>query len=578
MRFNDAFAICSLPVLAACSSSAGGSRPGTEVGQQVSMQGLSKAGQIQHVLLLSIDGMHQVDFANWVAGHPSSTLASLAASGVEYTDAHTTTPSDSFPGMTAPVTGATPKTAGVFYDDSYDRTLYAPGSNCTGNAGTEVVLDESVEFDDSQLFSPINPGNLPMRKHGRDCEPVFPHQFIRVNTVFEVIRAAGGYTAWSDKHPAYDLLNGPSGEGIQDLYTPEINSLIKNGGTANGVNLAATLNLCDGTTNSLPLSKVSDYTTCEPAVTAYDDTKVQAVINEMDGKTSDGTKSAPVPTIFGMNFQQVSVGEKLPVGGYTDATGTPSALLAGAIAHVDSSVGRMVSELQTNGLSASTLIIITAKHGQSPINRSLLHMEAGGQGTADVQDPLGFINNVDPNVDQVVSTFANPNSGNHYAIDGHLQTDDVGIVWLQNQSASNISGVVAALQSNASAIEAASLPPGTIFTSNITSGDALADIFGDPTSHDEVASARAPNVFIQPNLGVIYSGSSKKIAEHGGGSLGDTNVMLLVSNPGLSGSSNSTHVTTTQVAPTILRALGLQPERLEGVRKEGTRALPGVEF
>ena len=159
-----------------------------------------------------------------------------------------------------------------------------------------------------------------------------------------------------------------------------------------------------------------------------------------------------------------------------------------------------------------------------------------------------------------------------------LQTDDVGIVWLQNESPSNITGVVAALQSNASAIEAASLPPGTIFTSNITSGSALADIFGDPTSNDEVASARAPNVVIQPNLGVIYSGSSKKIAEHGGGSLGDTNVTLLVSNPSLSGSSNSTHVTTTQVAPTILSALGLQPEALDGVRKEGTRALPGVEF
>lgn len=42
--------------------------------------------------------------------------------------------------------------------------------------------------------------------------------------MFEVIREAGMRTAWCDKHPAYDILNGPSGAGIQDLFTPEINS------------------------------------------------------------------------------------------------------------------------------------------------------------------------------------------------------------------------------------------------------------------------------------------------------------------------------------------------------------------
>lgn len=40
----------------------------------------------------------------------------------------------------------------------------------------------------------------------------------------QVATAGGLYTAWADKHPAYDLLNGPSGKGIADLYTPEINS------------------------------------------------------------------------------------------------------------------------------------------------------------------------------------------------------------------------------------------------------------------------------------------------------------------------------------------------------------------
>ena len=45
---------------------------------------------------------------------------------------------------------------------------------------------------------------------------------IRVNTVFEVVKAAHLPTAYSEKRPAYDFLNGPSGKGVDDLYTPEI--------------------------------------------------------------------------------------------------------------------------------------------------------------------------------------------------------------------------------------------------------------------------------------------------------------------------------------------------------------------
>jgi arylsulfatase A-like enzyme len=307
---------------------------------------------------------------------------------------------------------------------------------------------------------------------------------------------------------------------------------------------------------------------------------VQAVVNEIEGKTSDGTKAAPVPTILGTNFQEVSVGEKLPVGGYVDANGTPSALLEGAIGHVDDSIGRMVSALKAHHLYESTLIIVSAKHGQSPIDRSKLAMEPGGHGNATVTDPLGFINLADKKVDQVFASFMNPNDGSSPAVEGHLQTDDVGIVWLQNQSHANIAAVVAQLENpaNRTAMFADTLPPGTVFTSNINHGDELADIFGDPTSGDPVAAARAPNVFIQPNWGVIYNGGSKKIAEHGGGTLDDTNVALLVSNPGLSAGVVSKHVTTTQVAPTILRALDLDPDALEAVRKEHTTKLPGLKL
>jgi arylsulfatase A-like enzyme len=348
----------------------------------------------------------------------------------------------------------------------------------------------------------------------------------------------------------------------------------------NGVDLTGTLALCDGTTNSLPLSKVGDYTTCEPSVMAYDDVKVQAVINEIDGKTSDGTKAAPVPTILGLNFQEVSVGQKLPVGGYADASGTPSALLAGAIAHVDASLGRIVSELEAKHLSESTLVIVSAKHGQSPIDRSALAMEPGGRGNATVTDPLVFVNAADPDVGQVFAPFVNPNDGSSPLVRGHLMADDVGVLWLQDQSPANVANVVAELTdpAHATAIFADTLPPGTIFSSNITSGVELAAIYGDPQSRDATAAARAPNVLIQPNHGVIYSGSTKKISEHGGGTLDDTGVALIVSNPRIHARVIADHVWTKQVAPTILSALGLDPEALEAVRKERTRVLPGLGY
>ena len=183
----------------------------------------AKEARVRHVLLISVDGLHQRDLARFIADHPASALSRLSRSGVTWDDARATTPSDSFPGLLALVTGGTPKSTGVYYDDSYDRTLYPPGSNCQGAAGSEIVYDESDDFDMDRLFSGgINPKNLPLQKDASGCHPLYPHSFLRVNTIFEVAKAAGLRTAWSDKHPSYDLVNGPSGNGVDDLYTPEI--------------------------------------------------------------------------------------------------------------------------------------------------------------------------------------------------------------------------------------------------------------------------------------------------------------------------------------------------------------------
>src|SRR5262249_57736603 len=95
-----------------------------------------------HVLLISVDGMHASDLTMYVAAHRDSTLARLTARGTTYQHALTSFPSDSFPGLLAITTGGTPRSTGVYYHDSYDRSLYPPRSNCTGAPGTEVAYYE----------------------------------------------------------------------------------------------------------------------------------------------------------------------------------------------------------------------------------------------------------------------------------------------------------------------------------------------------------------------------------------------------------------------------------------------------
>jgi hypothetical protein len=89
---------------------------------------------------------------------------------------------------------------------------------------------------------------------------------------------------------------------------------------------------------------------------------------------------------------------------------------------------------------------------------------------------------------------------------------------------------------------------------------------------------RTPDIIVAPNVGVVYTTSSKKQSEHGGFAHDDTNVMLLVSNPTLQRRTITSFVETSQVAPTILEILGLDPNSLDAVRKEGTPVLPGLKL
>jgi len=481
-----------------------------------------------HVLLISVDGLHAIDLTNWIAdpAHSGGALATLAPHATIYSHAYTTAPSDSFPGMIAQVTGGTPRSAGVFYDDSFDRTLFAPGSDCQGLPGAETQFAENIDKDKNLLnaggtlgqpLSQIDPAQLPLSNASGTCKPVYPHEFIRVNTLFEVVRAAGGYTAWSDKHPAYDILNGPSGAGIDDLYTPEINSLIPVAGNT-----------------------TADNTTSFSATRTYDETKVQAIVHEIDGFDSTGSHAAPVPNVFGMNFQSVSVGQKLAksglldpaglTGGYLDAKATPGNALTLQLAYVDDALGRMVAALKARGLADQTLVIVSAKHGQSPIDRS--------QRQAVSDAPFTKM----------------PGYAFHIA-------DDVGLVWLAPETAS---------AARAAASEYLLSQNDTLKIAGLAGRDILRNFYQDPAT-----DSRTPDFIAISQQGMIYTGGSK-LSEHGGFADDDRNVALLVAAPGIEGSVVNDVVETRQIAPTILRALGLNPRALQAVQQEGTAVLPGL--
>jgi hypothetical protein len=482
---------------------------------------------ISHVLLISLDGMHAVDLQRFVAAHPASALAKLSRSGVTYANAQAPVPTDSFPGLLALTTGGHPGSTGVYYEVNYDRDLYPPKSNCTGRPGTVVAFDESIDIDATKIDGGggINPASLTQERDHSVCKPVFPHNYLRVNTIFEAAKAHGGRTAWSDKEQSYEMLNGPSGHGVDDFYNREI--------------------AAGGTTSSLP------------ATEAYDDTKVAAIINEIDGKSARGVAGVGVPAIFGMNFQAVSVGQKLlhfdgtPVAardGYVDASGTPTPALEQALEHTDASIGDFVDELRNRGLTDSTLIVISAKHGQAPIDYALRRGLANAADFGTLLAANGW----------VAST-----------------TDDLALIWLRHPIV-DVDGIRTKLQDPTFEI-AHGYENGELFTP--TSKPAG---WGDPRD------SRFPDFAVKVDLGVIYTGGTK-IAEHGGFSDDDTHVALLVSRParsdgtagpafGQRGHVVNQLVQTAQVAPTILKALSIDPHELNAVQEEGTQLLPDIDL
>lgn len=557
--------------------------------------------RIRHVLLISIDGMHAVDFLNCKNGLSGvnggapycPNLAELAETGVNYRDTSTSKPSDSFPGLTALVSGGGPRSEGVFYDVAYDRSLDGP-INTTGNGvagigasgcvpgttptGYTTEFDEGIDLN-KLAFNGGAPGADPIygggeasldptkmdRDPARNCAPVYPWEFVRTNTIFGVIHDAGGYTAWTDKHPSYSSVSGHGshGKAVDDYFAPEINSIPVGlpGINAQGVD-------CSTLPDQTAVSSSNAWTDSFQNIQCYDQVKVNSILHEIAGLDHSGKFQRPRPNLLGMNFQVVSVGQKLiessltptVTGGYQDSIGTPTAALLKQIQFADTAIGQMVSALKANGIYDDTLIIITAKHGQSPID-SARYLGIGTFTGDPIQtSPATILDNAG-----CIPSTESPSNPTGIG----PTEDDISLVWLNSACTTDNAVGMLRTQSPASNNQAGI---GEIFSDRI-----LTTYFNKPGLPPD-GDPRTPDIVTTPDIGVTYSGSTKKLAEHGGFSRDDTNVIMLLSNPSFEPKTVTGPVETMQVAPTVLAALGLDPNALQTTQLEGTAVLPGLDL
>jgi hypothetical protein len=366
------------------------------------------------------------------------------------------------------------------------------------------------------------------------------------------------YTAWADKHPVYNAEVAGYGtpSTVSDPFNTEINADI----------VPPFLTDTRGRTVTFPLPNPTGdpngffITDSVGNTAAYDQIKVDAILNEIDGRNSANTKRAPVPAIFGMNFQTVSVAQKLvdPIlscvrsnnapgcdpnyvpGGYEPNTFQFTPQLLGGIESVDAAIGSMVTELQKQRLLSSTTVVIAAKHGQSPIDPAKLALIGHAETT--VLDNAGIAT-------------------------AQVTDDDIALIWLTNQA--QTPAAVAALAADKAGANTAHID-------YVLSGQALAARFNSP-----LVDPRTPDLIIQPIPGTIYSSSKAKVEEHGGFSIDDTHAALIVVNGASIGTSRfggtvvNQPVQNYQVAPTILDILGLNPNQLLSVQKEHVQILPG---
>ena len=147
------------------------------------------------MLLISVDGMHQSDLTWYIAHYPNSELARLASGGAEFTNNHTSDPSDSDPGGTALMTGGDPRATGVYYDVEYSHAVDEAGAACTPGqraTGGDVIYDspddtlnavpDLLNNSSGNTFPAVRRGR-PDLPEGRGHEPGRDHESDRVAAV-----------------------------------------------------------------------------------------------------------------------------------------------------------------------------------------------------------------------------------------------------------------------------------------------------------------------------------------------------------------------------------------------------------
>jgi hypothetical protein len=328
---------------------------------------------------------------------------------------------------------------------------------------------------------------------------------------------------------------------LDDYYSPEVDS--------NVIPLPGVTTALGTSCATIPDTNGATWNSSFANIQCYDALRVNALLNQIAGNTHNGAP-AQVPAVFGMNFQSVYFGQSLSepgvgAGGYQNAAAWPSAPLLNEIAFVDASIGQIVSALKDASLYDSTLIIVTAKHGESPIDPSMY--VANGTNT-----PATLLGTAIP----LSESPLNPTGIG-------ATEDDVSVLWLA--PGASVTDAVALLEKNAAAIGLGEIYYGASLALNYNVGGL-----------GPYQDSRTPDIIVTPNVGMTYSGSTTMIGDHGGFGHDDTNVMLLVENPRFTPQTISVTTRTAQVAPTIVKALGLDPNALDAVVAEGTPVLPEV--
>jgi hypothetical protein len=493
------------------------------------------AAPAKHVIIISIDGLHQADLSDPALQSSMPAILSLAERGISYANASTTFPSDSVPGALAYLTGAGPATTGVYFDDTYCRTFLPPGSEHVAQPGSEIQIGEEIDKDFTRLdggadfgLAALDPARFPLDP-SRGFAPVYPHDYCKVNTIFEIAHAAGLRTAMIDKHAAYEITAGPSGKGLDDLYAPEAHA-------------KATIidgKLLDSSTAPTG-TKFKSVNKTTSLMIAEDQLRLAAIVNQIHGNTALG-KPASVPALIAINFQALNVAQRDPNGGIdlVDGHESPSPQLLDALKNTDAAVAKIVSELKSANLWNDTLIVLTAKHGQSP------RVGAGKNlSESEILSPLHQANIA------IASTTV----------------DDAELIWLANPSQAE--RAAALLQALASGNQ----NPGI---AQILWGDSLqkANLVGAPD--------RTPGLILTLRPGSLITEKPTR-AKHGGNCPDDVHVPLVLAGGAIQASLQSTTVPTTvktaQIAVTVLKALGLDPSALQGAKIDQTAELPATGF